>query len=174
MDLYELIDKVFMPFYRFPDNALTGYYFGTLVLAFASMIIGEYSISFAFRLNKGMIDHDIRRIDRFQNLSFEALKAGDKDSFKACNGIANETYGKSFFSQITLSAASLWPLFIALGWMQYRFSGVEFHLPVSVPLSGGSIGYLATFLFCYVVVHIVVKKAKAFLYKEIRQLYQKA
>ena len=160
-----------MPFYRFPDNALTGYYLGTLVLAFAGMIIGKYSISFAFRLNKGMIDQDNSRIDHFQNLSFEALKAGDKAAFKACNGIANETFGKSFFTQITLSAASLWPLFIALGWMQYRFSGVEFHLPGSVPLFGGSIGYPATFLFCYVVVHIVVKKAKAFFYNGISQMY---
>lgn len=155
--LYSLIDKVLMPFYRFPDNSLTGYYLGTFTLAFVSMMIGEWSIAFAYRLNKRMIRKDNSRINHFQNLSFEALKAGDKAAFKACNGIANEAYGKSFFTQITLSAASLWPLFIALGWMQYRFGNVEFHLPFSIPLIGGTVGYFATFLLCYIAARVIAK-----------------
>jgi hypothetical protein len=161
--LYHLLDLALMPLYRFPDNPLAGYYLGTLVLAFAGLIIGEYSIAFAFRLNKKMIDRDNNRIHYFQDLSFEALKAGDKAAFKACNGIANETYGKHFFTQVTLSAASLWPLFIALGWMQYRFSEVEFHLPFSVPMIGGTLGYVSTFLFCYIAVRIMKKKLRRFI-----------
>ena len=158
--LYQIIDKAIIPFYRLTENPLIGYYLGTLVLSLASVIAGEYSIAFAFRLNKVMIKREADRIDHFQNLSFEALKAGDKEAFKACNGIANEAYGKSFFTQITLSAASLWPAFLALGWMQYRFSEVEFHLPFSVPLIGGTFGYFATFLLCYITVRIAAGKIR--------------
>lgn len=161
--IYIVMDSILMPFFRFPDNPLAGYYLGTFILAFAGLIIGEYSIAFAFRLNKKMIERDNNRINHFQDLSFEALKAGDKAAFKACNGIANETYGKSFFTQITLSAASLWPLFIALGWMQYRFSEVEFHLPFSVPLIGGTLGYVSTFLICYIALRIMKKKLRSFI-----------
>jgi hypothetical protein len=155
ISLYGLIDTVLMPFYRFPDNPISGYYLGTFVLSFASVIIGEYSISLAFRINRDMIRKDDQRIYHFQNLSLEALKAGDKAAFKACNGIANETYGKSFFTQITLSAASLWPVFIALGWMQYRFSGVEFSVVPLFNTGGFRIGYIASFTMSYVLARLL-------------------
>ena len=158
--LYGPIDAVLMPFYRFPDNPVLGYFLGTLILSFASIIIGEYSISLAFRINRDMIKRDNHQIDHFQNLSLEALKAGDKAAFKACNGIANEAFGKSFFTQITLSAASLWPVFIALGWMQYRFSGVSFQLSFPIPLFGNTLGYVGTFLFCYILMRITMKKIR--------------
>jgi hypothetical protein len=158
--LYGLIDSALMPFYRFPDNPLLGYYLGTFALSFASIIIGEYSISLAFHANSEMIKSDNQKIDHFQSLSLEALKAGDKTAFKACNGIANEAYGKSFFTQITLSAASLWPVFIALGWMQYRFSEVSFQLSFTVPLYGDKLGYFANFLLCYILMRITVKNIR--------------
>ena len=164
LSLYELIDKALMPFYRFPGNPLIGYYLGTVVLAFVSMIIGEYSISFAYRLNESMISQDNHRINHFQALSFEALKAGDKALFQACNGIANEAYGKSFFTQIMLAAASLWPLFIALGWLQYRFAEVEFHLPFSGPLPDVTFGYFPTFLLCHIVMRLMLKKIRRLIF----------
>lgn len=154
-----------MPFYRFPDNALAGYCLGTFALAFISTIIGEYSIAFAFRLNQDMIIKDNQKIKHYQDLSFEALKAGDKAAFKACNSIANEAYGKSFFTQITLSAASLWPVFIALGWMQYRYMEVKFNLPFSIPLIGGTVGYFFIFLVCYISVRMAVGRVRSFLHK---------
>jgi len=157
--LYTLLDSFLMFFFRLSEDPVAGYWLGTSVLALASWVIGEYSIALAFRLNKAMIKEETRRIDHFQELSFAALRAGDKSAFKACNGIANEAYGKSFFTQITLSAASLWPLFIALGWMQHRFSDVEF----AIPLTEWTAGYFSTFLLCYVAIRIVSSKiSKAF------------
>jgi hypothetical protein len=158
--LYTLIDSFLMFFFRLPEHPLAGYWLGTSVLALTSWAIGEYSIALAFRLNKTMIKKEIWKMDHFQKLSFAALRAGDKTSFKACNGIANEAYGKSFFTQITLSAASLWPLFIALGWMQHRFSDIEFSLPFSIPLIGGTLGYFSTFLFCYITVRLLSGKIR--------------
>ncbi len=153
-----------MPFFRFPGEPLTGYYLGTIVLCLACVVIGEYSISIAFKLNKDKISRDNRDINHFQDLSIRALKAGDKKAYKACNSIANDAFGKSFFSQVTLSAASLWPLFIALGWMQYRFSEVEISLPFSVFGVQYSFGYFLTFILCYVATHIGFGRIKKYLF----------
>jgi hypothetical protein len=156
--MYAQIDKIIMPFYRFPDNPLAGYWIGTFVLSLLSVVIGEYSISLAFRLNKNNIIRNNSDIDHFQSLSIKALKTGDKAVYKACNGIANDAYGKAFFSQITLSASSLWPVFIALGWMQYRFAGVELSLPFSMSETGHTYGYVATFFICYILTRFITSR----------------
>jgi hypothetical protein len=156
--LYTVIDTFLMYFYRLSSNPLIGYFLGTFLLSFACVIIGKYSMSIAFRFNKDHIKHDNHNVEHYQNLSIEALKAGDKAAFKACNSIANNAYGKNFFSQIALAASSLWPVFIALGWMQYRFSGVEIVLPVL----GGifSFGYIISFALCYIAARILFGKIK--------------
>jgi uncharacterized membrane protein (DUF106 family) len=167
--LYTLIDNILMPFFRFPNEPLTGYYLGTIVLCLVCVVIGEYSISIAFKLNKDKITRDNREINHFQDLSIRALKAGDKAAYKACNSIANDAFGKSFFSQITLSAASLWPLFIGLGWMQYRFSEVEFTLPFSIFGVQHTFGYFLTFVICYIVTRMVFGRIIKYLY--VRSCY---
>lgn len=172
--LYMEIDKVLMPFYRLPDNPLLGYYTGTFALSLACVITGEYSIKLAFRLNKEKIVRNNAEMDIYQDLSIKALKAGDKAAYKACNSIANDAYGKAFFSQIALSASALWPVFIALGWMQYRFAGVEFNLPFPIPGIGGTVGYAATFLSCYIITRILSGKIKnKFLYLHKMKTMQK-
>jgi hypothetical protein len=163
--LYTVMDVFLMYFYRLPDNLLLGYFLGTLVLSFACIAVGKYSISFAFRLNREKIDHDNHEIEHYQNLSLEALKTGDKAAYKACNSIANEAYGKNFFSQIALSASSLWPVFFALGWMQYRFSGVTVKLPFSMFPDNYSFGYVTTFVVCYLIARICAAKMKEQLLK---------
>ncbi len=168
--LYMQIDKILMPFYRFPDDPLLGYYLGTFLLSLACVIIGEYSISLAFRFNKENITRDDDEIGHFQSLSIKALKAGDKSAYKACNSIANDAFGKTFFTQIALSASSLWPIFIVLGWMQYRFAGVEFSLPFSMPWAGNTIGYLATFLLCYISTRIFFRKIKYIISMRVNEL----
>ena len=149
--LYSLIDSNLMYFYRFPDSPMSGYFLGTFVLSFACVIVGKYSISFAFKANKNQIQNTNHEIDHFQKLSIEALKTGNKSAYKACNSIANDAFGKNFFSQIALSASSLWPVFFSLGWMQYRFSEIEFTLPFSIWGTDLAFGYLSTFLLCYIV-----------------------
>jgi hypothetical protein len=152
------MDSILMPFFRFPDSPLFGYFLGTLMLSFACIAIGKYSISCAFRFNREKIDHENHEIEHYQNLSVEALKTGDKAAYKACNSIANDAYGKNFFSQIALSAASLWPVFFALGWMQYRFSLIEFRLPF--PASGFSFGYGTAFIVCYIAARLIIAKIR--------------
>lgn len=149
-----------MPFFRFPDEALSGYFLGIFILSLACIIIGEFSIFVAYRANRRKITRDNQDINHFQDLSIKALKAGDKKAYKACNSIANNAFGKSFFSQIALSASSLWPLFIALGWLQYRFSGVELILPFSFFGTDYTAGYFLTFVLCYITTRIIFGKLK--------------
>lgn len=157
---YSAIDPVFMHFYRIPDNPLLGYFLGTSVLSLACIVIGKCSITIAFMLHKKRIEYYSHEIRHYQKLSIEALKIGDKTTFKACNRIANDAYGNNFFAQVALSAASLWPVFIALGWMQYRFADVKFILPLSLPGGGNTIGYVAFFLICYISIRILLGQIK--------------
>jgi hypothetical protein len=157
--LYSAMDAVLMHFYRLPDNPLAGYFLGTMALALACVVLGKWSASLAFRANRGNILRDNEDIRHFQSLSIEAAKAGDKSAYKACNGIANDSFGKSFFTWFALAASSLWPVFFALGWMQYRFSEVRFDLPFHVPGVGNAVGYLATFVLFYVASRMLVGKA---------------
>jgi hypothetical protein len=152
------MDKILMPLYRFPDNPLYGYYLGTLILSLICVILGEYSAALAYRLNKANIIGVYNEIMHFQNLSIEALKRGDKTAYEACNKVVNNAFGKAISTRITLSASSLWPIFIALGWVQHHFAEIEFSLPVAVPGVGNKVGYLATFILCYITTRILFVK----------------
>jgi hypothetical protein len=156
--LFTAMDRILMPVYRFPDNALLGYYLGTLVLSLACVIVGKYSISLAYHLNKKNIVRDNNEVAHFQSLSITALKSGDKEAFKASNSVVNDAFGKLYFSQIALAASYLWPVFVALGWMQYRFSEVTFSIPFSIPGIGNKVGYTITFILCYVIMRICIRK----------------
>ncbi|MBU0986691.1 MAG: hypothetical protein KKH68_05495, partial [Proteobacteria bacterium] len=122
--VYLDIDAFLICFYRIVAEPVLGYFIGTWVLAWLCVLIGEFSISVAFRVNKAYIDQDNREMIKMQNLSVRALLAKDKQSYKVLNREANEAFGKVFFKQIALSAASLWPIPFALGWMQTRFADI--------------------------------------------------
>ena len=157
---YLQMDKMLLPVYRVSDNHFLGYYLGTFVLAVICVIVGEFSISLAFRANRERIIHNGKEMSRFQELSIDALRAGQKAAYRASNLLANEAFGKSFFQMVALSAASLWPVFFALAWLQYRFTGVELPLPVEIPVVGRSIGYVGSFALIYVLARIVSNNIK--------------
>jgi hypothetical protein len=105
---------------------------------------------------------------KYQDLSMEALKAGDRPAYEAANTMANEAFGKSFFMQVTLSATFVWPIFFALGWMQYRFLDMTFPLP----FIGFSLGYIGVFLILYIIAYFGFKPVKRRMpyYRRIKQL----
>ena len=55
-----------------------------------------------------------------------------------------------------MSATFLWPAFFALGWMQYRFLDLEFH----VPGLGFSLGYIGVFIIIYILAYVIFKQVK--------------
>lgn len=140
---------------------ITGYTFvdfltGTLFLAFFAVIVGEFTISLAFLASRKRIDRTNAELARYHNLTFDALKSADKNAYHAANKLANDAFGKSFFMQVALSAAFLWPIFFALDWMQWRFSGVEFEFL----FLERTVGPICVFIPLYATAFLVFKHVK--------------
>lgn len=159
--LYLLIDRFLVIFYRLVDNPILGYYIGTGALCLMCVIIGQLTLATSFLWNRRSIDHENKEMVHMHNLSVKALLAKDKKAYKLCNKVANDAFGKVFFSQIAMSISSLWPVPFALAWMQTRFSEVAFELPVRLPLVGESVGYLFTAIPIYILMYILFGKVKS-------------
>ncbi len=143
---YPLITPSLMKFFRITPDPITNFFLGTFILTFIGVIIGEISISIAFLLNRHYVASLNKDLVKWNNLSIEALKEGDKKRYQEANDKANKAFGKLFFLSFTYSAASLWPSAFLLGWMNYHFGSIEIPLPFSIPFAGiSAVGY--TFIF---------------------------
>jgi hypothetical protein len=155
-EFFLAIDPYLIWFYRISGHALVDFFIGTFVLAFVARVVGEFTISILFLINRKHIDRITGEVVRYQNLSVDALAVGDKESYSAANKLANDAFGKSFFMQIALSAGALWPIFVALSWMQHRFSEVEFPLL----FTDSSVGFLGVFIVMYASAYLIFKRIK--------------
>ena len=129
---------------------------GTFVSALAAEIIGELTSSVAFLAVRKYIKSSTDEMVRFQNLSVDALAVGDGATYTGCNKPANDAFCKSFFMQMSLSAALLWPVLFVLAWMQSRFSDMEFELL----FIDYSVGYLCIFITLYAAAYLIFKIIK--------------
>jgi hypothetical protein len=154
--VFGFLDPYLIWFFRLTGYAPLDYVIGTFTLALLAIIIGELGISVAYLAARKRIDKVTGEAVRYQNLSIDALTAGDKEAYKAANTLANDAFGHSFFLQIALSAAFLWPACFFLAWMSYRFADLEF----LVPFLHFSLGYIAVFLFLFVAAYFVFKPVK--------------
>jgi hypothetical protein len=158
--LQQWIDSAAIFFFRLPEIPILGYYLGCAVLSLVCVVVGQLTIAIAFFCNKKFIDADNREMVHMHNLSVRALLSKDKRAYKSCNKVANEAFGKVFFSQIALSVSSLWPIAFAAGWLQTRFQDVAFKLPFSLPVVGDHVGFMFTFLPIYILVYILFGQIK--------------
>jgi hypothetical protein len=157
-------DSFLITFYRITGYSLIDYFIGTMTLSFLCIVIGELSISLAIRFNRRYLDAMSKEMGEKEMLSIAAHRAGDKAGYKALNKEATDAWGKHFFTMIAYSAGILWPIPFALGWMQTRFSGVQFDL--AFPLSlifGNSVGYIFTFIPIYILCRILFKYMRPYL-----------
>ena len=154
--IYVALDPYLIWFYRLPGNAYAGFLLGTFVLSVICTFLGDITFALAARLQGNHLNNIAIETSRYQNLSIDAAKAGDKTSFHLTNRLANEAFGKSFFSLIALSMARLWPLPFALNWMQYRFLGVGF----PVPGTHWSLGFIGMFVLIYIAAYFLMKYVK--------------
>ena len=129
---------------------------GTFILALAVVVIGEFTISLVFRANRRHLERLDQNLSKFSELSQEALRRGDEASYRALNKQANDAYGHVFFNKFGLSAASLWPIFFALDWMQPHFAETG----VALPFLASGANYVAVFLACYVMARLVFGRLK--------------
>jgi hypothetical protein len=155
----EVLDPILIHLYRLTKFPLADYYLGTFLLAFLTVLVGEFTISIVFKVNKAHLDRLNTRVEKMNRLSEDALRLGDQASYKAVNKEGNDAFGQLFFNKFGLSAASLWPIFFALAWMQDRFS--EIGLPL--PWLGWEINYVFFFLLCYIPARMLFSRVKRWL-----------
>ena len=156
MKLLHTADSVLASFYMLTGDAILNYYIGTFLLALLTVVIGEFTISVVYRVNRPHLKKIDDHLSNMGDLSQKALEAGDQKSYHACNKEANEAFGRSFFNKFGLSAASLWPCFFALAWLQHHFSAFE----IPLPLFGYDVGYFPTFVVLYIAARLFFGKIR--------------
>ena len=166
--IYLWLDPYLIWFYRLSGSAAVNFLLGTLALVVLSLLVGEFTSFLASCIVRRHFEQLTGEAKKYQDLSIEALKAGDRPAYEGANKLANEAFGKSFYSQVALSATFLWPIFSALGWMQHRFLDVTFPLP----FIGFSLGYIGVFLILYIAAYFVFKPVKRRMpyYRRIKEL----
>jgi len=124
--------------------------------ASVSVILGEVTISLGYRINRGYLRSLNREVQEYQNLSEEASALADPATYRAVNREGNEAFGRLFFHKIALSAASLWPIFFALQWLQDRYASQE----ILIPGTSWEANYVAAFLVFYILAKVLFGKLK--------------
>jgi hypothetical protein len=150
------LDPLIWPFYQLTGIPGLDGIIGSLVLSLLVVVIGEFTISVVFRINRKHLDRLNDNLQKYSELSQEALRLGDEASYKALNKQANDAYGHVFFNKFGLSAAALWPAFFALDWMQPHFA----ESGVTIPGFSAGVNYVVVFLFCYILARIVFGRFK--------------
>lgn len=154
--MWNLVDRILLLPYQMTGHPVSDYFIGTFVLALLTVAAGEFTIAAVFKLNKRHLDRLNDELAERYALSMAAWEAGDRKSYAALNREANDAFGKVFFHMVGLSAASLWPIFFALAWMQTRFAGIGF----PVPFTGLTVNYAFTFLVCYLLARMAFGRVK--------------
>jgi len=154
--LWILVDPYIIWFYRLTGYAFADFLLGTFVLAWIALLAGEFTISVVFMAARQRIDASTYDARRYQDLSAAALSSGNKEAYRAANKLANDAFGRSFFMQIALSAAFLWPVFVALAWMNERFAELEFPLL----FTDYALGCVGVFIVLYAAARLIFTKIK--------------
>lgn len=164
--IYEFLDPWMIWAFRMTDNPYIGFAIGIVWICLVATVIGELCMAGIYFLNAKHFAKISKDMVGHHNLSVQALGAKDKAAWKACNSIANEAFGKNFFSHIALFASSLWVVPFGIGWLFYRFGEVEFVVPLI-----GQVGPAFIFIPAYIFTRWMFGKAKPWipLFRMIRQ-----
>ena len=154
--MWKIFDPYLLALYRLTGVASLDGLIGTFLIGMLASVIGEFTISIVFRINRKHLDSLNARLKKYSDLSQQAANCGDEISYRALNKQANEAYGQVFFNRFGLSAASLWPAFFALDWIQLHFRQTG----INVPLYNSCVNYFLVFLFCYMAARIVFGRIK--------------
>lgn len=152
------LDPLLIWLFRLPVAPLAAFAVGLVGLGLVITILGELSMAGVYFINRRHFAAVNADMVKHHNLSVKAIRQGDKDSYTACNSLANEAFGKNFFSHAALFSASIWPLPLAMGWLAFRFSEVVFTLPGV----GSEVGVNFAFIPLYVALRILFGRYKRF------------
>lgn len=156
--IYEFLDPLTIWAFRLTDNPYIGFAIGIMWICLFTTIVGELCMAGIYFLNAKHFAKMNRDMVNHHNLSVKAIGVKDKKAWKACNSIANEAFGKNFFSHIALFASSLWVVPFGIGWLFYRFGEVEFVVPLI-----GQVGPPFIFIPAYILTRYLFGKAKPWL-----------
>ena len=95
-------------------------------------------------------------MQHYHKLSERALRESGKEAYKAVNRQGHEAFGYYFSLNGALWVASLWPVPLALAWMQTRFGTVSPSLPFSLPLLGPEPGFVFWFVLAYIPLRLLL------------------
>ena len=128
---------------------------GTFILAWISLLVGEFTISAVFLVARERIDASTHEARRYQDLSAEALSAGNKEAYREPTNWPMMRSASPFSCRLLCLRPFCGP-FSSLGWMQYRFFDVEFELF----FSGYTVGFACVFIALYAAAYIIFKRLK--------------
>lgn len=148
------LDPLLIAPYRLPGNALAGFGLGTAVLALWCIVFGSALSLCATRLNRRRLAELRHGMEHHHKLSEAALRAGDKESYKAVNSQAHDAFGHYFSLGGAMFCVSVIPLPFALAWMDMRFAGATPELPWDAPLIGQQPSIVFWFLLLYIPLRI--------------------
>ncbi len=151
---YIVIDGFLIYFYRLLGIPIFDYMIGTFVISLFAVIIGELTVSAALKANTPYLDRLSQTMQEKEALAIQAYEIGSMKSYKALNKEATDAWGKKFFAMMGHSAAILWPIPFALGWMQLRFSDVAFDIAFPFSMVADSVGYTFSFFPIYILARI--------------------
>lgn len=160
--LLAAIDALLITPYRWPADPCLGWWLGTLLLSLWCAALGELSAALAVRVNRSAIREAFSEASNRHDQSLYALRTGDRVAYKGINALANEAYGKAFFLQITVAAAVLWPVPLAMAWLRLRFADLRFQLPFSLPGLGDKVSALFVYILLYIFSRILLHRLRVF------------
>ncbi|ADK84091.1 conserved hypothetical protein [Desulfarculus baarsii DSM 2075] len=152
--LWAWLDAFLIGPYRWPAGAMAGWWLGTSLLAIWATLLGELTMAVGRRVNRRRVTAANDEVTRMHQASINALRQSDKAAWRGINRLGNEAVGKAFFLQVAMGAGSLWPAFMALGWLGARFEGVALAVPLFTD------NYIAGFLLCYLPCRLLLAVAK--------------
>jgi hypothetical protein len=144
--LFLWFDPYLIWFFRLTDQAAVNFFIGTAVMAFLALLLGKLGAAAVLAAGHRYSQRLSGEAKKYQDLSIQALQVGNRPAYEATNKLANEAFGKSFYLGVAQSAAFFWPVGFVLAWMQYRFLGLAF----PIPLIGWHVGYIGIFIPLYI------------------------
>jgi hypothetical protein len=155
--LLEVGESILRAPYILPLPPLIAWLIGTFWLALIASLFGEITLATLYWVNRHHIKKLATDMARRHNQSVNALISKDKGAFKAINRLANEAFGKVFFTQIAMGMASLWPAFFAAAWLKLHFAGV---IIINIHFINWDVYYLPPFVLLYIAARILFTHIK--------------
>ena len=155
--LLEVGESILRAPYLLPLPPLIAWLIGTFCLALVASLFGEITLATLYWVNRHHIQKLATDMTRRHNQSVNALISKDKGAFKAINRLANEAFGKVFFTQIAMGMASLWPAFFAAAWLKTHFADVVI---INIHFINWDVYYLPPFVLLYIAARILFTHIK--------------